>query len=624
MTDHLDALCRKLGIVWTYFDGAGRAVEAPPETRRALATALGYPADTEALAARQLGALDEGALHPFYVVTEGDATVLPPGAVLELEAGGAGDPAGPIPRGLHRVVLGGCSAPLISAPARLDLPPRAWGMTAPLYGLWDGQPAGVGDYALLGAAADALGQQGAAFLGINPIHAGFPADPSATSPYSPSHRARLDIRHVAVDAVAGPAGPLIEHATEIPARIKALRAAFAAGRTDPDFAAWRAGEGAALELFARHQALSDRFGPHWPTWPDAFRAPDAPEVQRFAAEAADTVTFHAWAQWMAQRQLATAQAQARAAGMRFGLYLDLAVGTHPDGAETWADPGLYARGISLGAPPDAFAPEGQSWGLAPFNPCALLARNLAPLAAILRAQFQHCGLLRIDHILGFARAFWVPPGLPGAYVTMPRAALLAVARLEAARAGATIVGEDLGVIPDGLRADLEASGVLGCRVMMFEIEDGHLRAPEAWPAPVLASFSTHDLPTLKGWRCAREIDWWERIGNLDPAAADAHRRVRGGEVAALDAGIGGIDALSVHRALAATPARLVAVQAEDVFDCVEQANLPGTVTTHPNWQRRLPVPVGAFATDPRVRATARLMADAGRDSAGMTPGTDKA
>lgn len=434
MTEALDALCSALGIVWRYTDGAGRAVEAPPETRRALAAALGHPAATEAEAAASLGALrPPGALPAALVATAGDRVALPQGARLLLEGGGEGDPAGPVPRGLHLVECDGAQAPLIAAPARLPLPPRGWGMTLPLYGLWQEAAAGLGDYALLGAAAEALGRAGADFVGVNPIHAGFPGDPAMASPYAPSHRARLETRHVAAGMPAGPAAALIDHAAELPVQRAAL-ARLLADAGPAAFGQWRADEGAALHRFALHQALSDSFGPFWPAWPERYRDPESPAVAAFAAEHAAAVTRHARAQWVAETQLAAAQARARAAGMRHGLYLDLAVGTHPDGAETWADRALYAREVSLGAPPDAFAPGGQSWGLAPFRPDAMLARGLRPFARILRAQFRHAGMLRIDHILGFARAFWVPEGgLPGAYVTMPRAELLATARLEADR-----------------------------------------------------------------------------------------------------------------------------------------------------------------------------------------------
>jgi 4-alpha-glucanotransferase len=639
-TPALDTLCEALGIVCRYTDGAGRAVQAPPETRRALAAALGYPATTEAeattrLAEHRRATKARGGLAPFYVVDEGEAVGSPPplprGAELWLEDGTTGDPARPIPRGLHRVVLGEASAPLIVAPRQLALPDRAWGVTLPLHGLWDGMPEGIGDYALLGRAAEGFGQLGAAFLGVNPVHAGFWQDRTSISPYSPSHRGRLDVRPIALPQAAvapgqasgqtpeqapgrAPDPDLIDYAREIPARADALRAAFAEWRRgcDPDFEPWRTSEGEDLERFARHEALADHFGTRWPQWPAAYQRPDSPAVEHFARKHADAVTFHAWAQWMAHRQLSAAQQRARGAGMRMGLYLDLAVGTRPDGAECWADPGLHAQGVSLGAPPDAFAPNGQCWDLAPLHPGALLARGLRPFAQILRAQLRYAGLLRIDHILGFARAFWIPDGLPGAYVTMPSAALLAVARLEAARAGAAMVGEDLGVIPEGLRADLTASGILGCRVMMFETDAGAFIPPDRYPEAVLASFTTHDLPTVAGWCTGRDLFWWEQIGTLEAETARKAHEQRETQARALEASAGGTEATTVHRWLASTPARLVAVQAEDLLGCTEQANLPGTTHAHPNWRRRLPAPVSALGATPGALATANAMADAGR------------
>ena len=288
----------------------------------------------------------------------------------------------------------------------------------------------------------------------------------------------------------------------------------------------------------------------------------------------------------AETALEQAQARARGAGMRFGLYLDLAVGTHPSGAETWEDRDSFAHGASLGAPPDAFSADGQNWGLAPLNPLALRARAYAPLAETLRRQLRLAGLLRIDHILGFDRAFWVPQGAPGGYVTMPREAMLAVVRIEAARARATVVGEDLGNIPDGLRGSLKASGVLGCRVMMFERTGWHpprFRRPGAYDAAAIASFSTHDLPNWDGWRAGRDIDARARLGSLGPeAAADqaAHRR---DEVAALDAMLaegtatppqGDALADAMHAALARSRSRLVAVQIENALRMPDQPNLP--------------------------------------------------
>ena len=309
-----------------------------------------------------------------------------------------------------------------------------------------------------------------------------------------------------------------------------------------------------------------------------------------------------------------AAARARGAGMGLGLYLDLAVGTHPAGAETWEDRASFARGVSLGAPPDAFSPEGQTWGVAPFSPPALADTGFAALAETLAAQLRFAGMLRIDHILGFDRAFWVPEGMPGLYLAMPREALLAVARIEAARAGAVIVGEDLGNVPEGLAAALDQSGILGCRVAMFERnwETGAFRDAAEWDAEVLAAFSTHDLPTWKGWRAGRDIDWRARLGrSADPAG---ERRARGQEVAALDAVIGGAagEVEALHAFLGRSPCRLAALQAEDILGLEEQANLPGTIHEHPNWRRRLPVDAGAFAADPRLAAAAAIMKTCGR------------
>ena len=337
-------------------------------------------------------------------------------------------------------------------------------------------------------------------------------------------------------------------------------------------------------------------------------------VAAFAAANPDRVAFHAWAQWMATRQLN--EVRAAASGMRHGLYLDLAVGAHPGGAETWEEGASFATGVSLGAPPDAFSPAGQAWNLAPLDPRALAAQGFRPLAETLRAQFRFAKLLRIDHILGFDRAFWVPTDgeLPGAYVAMPRAAMLAVTRIEAARAGATVIGEDLGNVPEGLRTDLDASGLLGCRVAMFEREADEpprFRAAADYDAGALAAFGSHDLPTWAGWRAARDIDWWEAMGHLPEAQAGTARARRAAEVAAFDAATGDSSGScdTMHAFLARTPARLVAVQAEDVFGLTEQANLPGTVHAHPNWRRRLPVPPESFGADPRVTRTARTMGD---------------
>jgi 4-alpha-glucanotransferase len=624
-------LAAEAGLRPGYSDQTGTWREAPAETVAAALAAMGFAAGSEAEAAETLAGLRAGAAAralPEWVVAEAGAPLrlgpVPDGDWhLAIEDGGtregrAGEGAlelPPLPLGRHRLELGGHATTwVLAAPPRLQPPARGWGVTLPLYGLPPETGGGIGSYADLAAWAAALGHAGAGFVGVNPVHAGFPGDERAFSPYSPSHRRRFSTMHVDAGEAPQELPPFVDYPAALAAKRAALEAEFAAADGGPGFAAWRAREGAALERFATHQALSEAHGPYWNAWPEALRDPRAPEVAAFAATHGQRLAFHAWLQWRAEQGLAGAQAAARAAGMALGLYLDLAVGTHPYGAETWAERGLFADGVSLGSPPDAFSPSGQTWGVAPFSPRALAATGFAALAETLAVQFRHAGLLRIDHILGFERAFWVPEDLPGLYVQMPREAMLAVTRIEAARAAAAVVGEDLGNIPEGLQGALNASGILGCRVAIFERDwsTQGFKDASAWDAEVLGSFSTHDLPTWKGWRNGRDIDWRARLGRSEDPGAERQRRA--GEVAAMDAAIGGAvgDVSAMHRFLARTPCRLVAVQAEDILGLEEQANLPGTTHEHPNWRRRLPETAAAIGADARLAEVAAIMKSSGR------------
>ena len=633
MTAGLMALAAEAGILSGYVDQTGTRRRLSPETARALLAAMGLEAISETAARETRDRLSEARRHrpapPWRVISAGlNSTISLSRAVSEawlvtedgaehalVGAGTIGLP--PLPIGRHWLMLDGWRTVLLAAPPALALPPFGWGVTVPLYGLRAPDEGGLASYGDLARAARAAAAGGAQFLGVNPVHAGFPDDPEATSPYSPSHRRRFSIAHIAPDAAeAGTPGALIEHGADLAARRAALEADFAtftAAGGDPSFEAWRGAEGAALEDFAIHQALSERFGPYWGSWPAAFQRPGSADVRRFAAEHAERVSLHAWAQWRAEAGLAAAAGAAR--GMRHGLYLDLAVGTHPEGAETWAEPGLFARGASLGAPPDPFAPQGQRWNLAPFRPDALIEAGFAPLAETLAAQLRYAGMLRIDHVLGFQRAFWVPDdGAPGAYVAMPRAAMLAVARIEAARAGAVIVGEDLGAVPDGLRPELSARGILGCRLAMFEHgADGAPRPPDCWAEATLAAFGTHDLPTWRGWRAGRDIAHRAALGLIDHETARIARRRRAAEVAAFDraAGTAGGDVNAMHRYLGHAASRLVALQIEDILGLDEQPNLPGTTAGHPNWRRRLPGGAAALR-DARLGRAAAIMAGCGR------------
>jgi 4-alpha-glucanotransferase len=611
----LDDRAARAGILSEYRDLFGVWRETSADTKAALLAALGL-SETDAPE-------PERALPRWHICepSEGpELTAAPWSITYEDGTEGEGQgPLPPLPLGRHRLAAGGEVCWLLVAPARLPLPARSWGLMVPLAGLRPATVGGIGGYGDLARMAEGAARQGAAFLGINPIHAGFPADPGAFSPYTPSHRRRF--ASVYLDTDGAPGGDLIDFGAETPARMAALEVRFAAEGDDPAFAAWRAEQGAGLDRFATYQALSERFGAYWDTWPVAYQTPEDPKVAQAAREMADRVDFHAWLQFQAETALGAARDRAAGAGMALGLYLDLAVGTHPHGAETWEDRDTFAFGASLGAPPDAFAPQGQNWQLAPFNPVKLIDTGFEALAATLRQQLRFAGALRIDHILGFERAYLVPDGLPGAYVQMPRDAMLAVARIEAARAGAVIVGEDLGVIPDGLQQALQDSGILGCRLACFEHREDPpvFKRPENYDEPVIASFTTHDLPTWKGWRDGREISVRRDIGLTPPEHAQGMFDWRGREVSGFDWLTGQYrgdappeSAEAMWSVLAATRSRLAAVQVEDVLGLSAQPNLPGTVSEYPNWRQRLPSGPDEIAGHPWLVSAAAIMARSGR------------
>ena len=611
MTDPRLALAARMGILPGYHDLGGNWRETSPETAAALVAAMGVASSDEAeakLAGLPRDIICEAGCRPDLDLWDTPwQLICDDGSQLE----GQG-PLPELPMGIHHLTARGICYTLLAAPPRLPEPARCWGLVAPLYGL---SAQGIGSYDDLRRLAAGMGGHGAAFLGMNPVHAGFPTQAALFSPYTPSHRRRLNVIHLA--AGQGQPGPLVDYLRDIPARMAALRAEYDGFAGLPDFDIWQAAGGESLQRFALHQALSARHGAFWNDWPEALAAPDLPAAQAARVELAGEMRFHAWLQWRAECALAAADHAARQAGMAHGLYLDLAVGTHPFGAETWEDRESFAAGASLGAPPDAFAPDGQNWNLAPLNPLQLRASGYAPLAETLRRQLQFAGVLRVDHIIGFERAFWVSDGAPGAYVRMPTEAMFAVARIEAARAdNAIIVGEDLGIIPEGLHGLMAASGVLGCRVAMFERDSWHpphFRAPENYDRAAIASFSTHDLPTWRGWRQGADIDARARIAGDDSSEEGGEKAIvaahhdRAIEVAALDALLPDDSADALHALLARSASRLVAVQAEVLLDMTEQPNLPGTTTEYPNWQLRLPVAAGDIADLPATARTAAIM-----------------
>ena len=668
----LGDLARALGVLPRARDLAGVEQVAGPDTQRALLAAMGVPVASEAEireSLEELRAREAPRRVPEeIVVTAGTGARIPLERTahwrIALESGGMlegrdeREIALTLPIGLHRLSVGDDVCLVIAAPERapavVDVAGRrkTWGLSAALYGLRSQRNLGVGDYRDLADAAEQTARLGADFIGINPVHARGNAR-DGVSPYRPTCRTALEPGHIAPDAVPGfgrcaevrgllkasaadleakKAGHLLDYEAQERLQREILEALFrttieADGSAAADLAAWRHGPGRALEWFAVFEAAAWVHGPDWRVWPGALRAAGSPDVRRFASENAGSVRYHAWLQRLADLQLAAAQAAARGAGMAFGLYLDLAAGVRPGGADTWASPTCFAEGVSLGAPPDAFSPDGQTWNLAPFNPAGLRAAGYEPFVRMLRAAMAHAGIVRIDHVLGLDRSFWVPEcGAPGGYVRYPLEPLLGLVRIEAARAGCIVVGEDLGTVPKGLRRRLADAGVLGCAVMQFETDHCGFRPPRHYRSASIASAGTHDTPTLKGWWSGRDIELRHRLGRTTEkdrtTSLAARAKARGnlgrllveeGHAAAdLDPGApppeaGDATVVAVHALLAGAGSPLLAVQLDDVLGIVEQQNLPGTIDEHPNWRRRYPVAVEALSGDPGLAAIASVV-----------------
>jgi glycogen operon protein len=505
------------------------------------------------------------------------------------------------------------------APDALTAGRRLTGLTAQLYSLKRAGDQGIGDFTTLGALGEAAAAHGAAIVGINPLHALFPAQRDRASPYYPSDRRFLDPIYLDLpEAGAGQADSgSIDYPAVWAAKARALEARFAAAASDPALDDFIAEGGEALAAFASFQAIAEtRPGVSWRDWPEELRSADGPGVRAFAEAHRTRVRFHQSLQWLCDRQLAAAAG--RAGALELGFCRDLAVGAAPDGAEAWATARLLADGVSIGAPPDPLGPLGQVWGLPPLCPHRLRADGYRAIAELFAANMRHAGALRIDHVMGLARQFWVPDGADGAdgaYVGFPLEDLLGELALESARARCLIIGEDLGTVPHGLRETLAEAEVLSYRVLPFEREGAAFAPPAAYPRLAWACVATHDLPPLAGWWDGLDIDERLQLGLTSPAAADAARAERLADRTALiaalaDCGLAdaGLDptagltpalAAAIHAYVARTPSLLALAQVEDLAGETVAVNLPGTDRERPNWRRRLATPIEAlFETEP--------------------------
>lgn len=488
---------------------------------------------------------------------------------------------------------------------------KIFGLAAHLYALRGAAPSALGNFATLGDFGQTARQAGAAFAGINPLHHLFPSDRSRASPYQPSDRRFIDPIYIDADAGSSLASlRLVDYEAAWRASKRALLDAFDGFDTrSPEFLAFCAEGGDALNLHAVFETIADHFGSvDRKKWPRELREARSPQVAAFADAQQKGVLFRKWLQWKADAELGAAARRGSP------LYGDLALGTAFDGGEIWADPQAFANGVSLGAPPDPFAASGQVWNLAPFNPHVLIERALEPYRQILRANMRHCGMLRIDHVLGLQRQFWVPraaDGKDGAYVSFPVGHLMRMVAEESLAHRCMVVGEDLGTVPEGLRERLARGNFLSYKVLWFERDGAAFRTPDAYPYLSLACLGSHDLPTFAGWASGAHLDLDQRLKRSPDEAKQ--RRDYESERAALQAAFDaaglarGDPMITAHEFLDRTGSAVAFVQIDDLFGETEPLNVPGTDRDYPNWRRRSARPIEEMLSDAQARAILDIM-----------------
>ncbi|PVZ84613.1 4-alpha-glucanotransferase [Serratia sp. S1B] len=583
---------------------------------------------------------------------------------------------GKLPQGYHQLTLHQgeqqWACRLIIAPKRCYEPDvllrgkKLWGACVQLYTLRSERNWGIGDFGDLRVMIDEVGQRGGAFVGLNPIHALYPASPESASPYSPSSRRWLNVAYIDVNAVEdfqrsegaqqwwhqtttqqlleqARKSDWVDYSAVMQLKLTALKLAF------PLFQARQEGD-ALLQGFTHfveqggsslyQQAAFDALHAHllaqdssmwgWPVWPEAYRQGNSPAVLAFCQQHGDEVTFYLWLQWLAASQFSDCFSQSQQRQMPIGLYRDLAVGVAEGGSETWCEQELYCLKASVGAPPDILGPLGQNWGLPPMDPHVMVARDYQPFIDLLRANMTSCGALRIDHVMALLRLWWIPYGETadqGAYVQYPVDDLLALLALESQRHHCMVIGEDLGTVPVEIVAKLRESGIYSYKVLYFEHdEEEQFRAPQSYPVQAMATITTHDLPTMRGYWQSGDLTLGNKLGLYPDAQvlktlfADRERAKQGlldglhryGCVPqkvgkkALSLAMNPILNRGLQRYVADSASALLGLQPEDWLDMAEPVNIPGTSDQYPNWRRKLSQTLEEMFADPQVN---RLLKD---------------
>jgi len=634
----LHAKAHHYGIETEFFDAQGQRRFLAPETLEALAQFLQplphHAIVTEPLIVRDgdpcLPRFATGALAPFAWTVTRDG---PAGA--EQIASGPADhgpfaPAISLADDVYRLTLAdargaGDEVPLIVGPRRTFAGAfeRVWVLTLQLYSLRSETNWGIGDFGDLVTMLRIAAHAGAAGIGLNPLHALFDDHAADCSPYSPNSRLFLNPLYIDVSRAPGYSDAASVERAELVAALRltyqvdyravaelkwsALRTAFAdfsangAAAERREFEQFRQDRGRTLWLFACFEFLRRRFSGPWWEWPEQWRAPDDELLEQVRnGPDRSEIGYFEYLQWVADRQLRQCRDIAAELGMPIGLYLDVAVGVKADGFDAWNTQVAISRHLSVGAPPDLLNTAGQDWGLSSYTAAGLEATLFRPFRDMLAAVMRYAGAIRLDHVLGLQRIYLIPSaGSPreGAYVRMPFEALLAVTAIESQRHRCVVVGEDLGTVPEDFPARLSDYGVWSYRVMLFERDHGgSFLPPDHYASDALVTFSTHDLPTFAGWSTNHDLAVKRGLG-LDPGETDEQRRWAQDRFdAAVEAG-GSREFAQAIGFLARTPSRILAIAMEDLQNVADQPNVPGTIDQHPNWRRKLPISVEAFAAD---------------------------
>ena len=599
---------RLWGVQTSYEDFRKELVEVEPDVVSAVLEILG--ADDEGPpppGAIVVGHRDPVDLSGYKEVATEEGDSLPAATIS----------GGDLPLGYHRLIKSnGSEMPLIVSPGVCAPPPRRmWGWALQLYSLRSRSSWGMGDLGDLARFGRWCSEVGAGALMVNPLHAVMPLEGQQPSPYFPSSRCFRNPIYLDVPAVEGArdlddleryvrrgeelnSASLIERDRIYELKMETLEQIWWAG-PHPGLERWMAERGEALLAYATYASLVEAHEGGPSEWPADLAAAEAGAIEQWRSTNSERIRFHAWLQWLLEGQLEEASAAT-------GIINDLAIGVDPEGADAWLWGDSFATGVTVGAPPDEFNLAGQNWGLPPFDPWKLRARGYAPFIETIRSAMRHSTGMRIDHVMGLFRLYWIPEGntpAQGAYVRYPYEDLLNIVALESHRAGAFVVGEDLGTVEDLVREEMEERNMLSYRLLWFE-ED----PPEKFPELALAAVSNHDVPTIAGLWTGNDMEHTKSLGLEVNAEGTEAQLERLREWTGLEADAPVDEVIeAIYALLARAPSAVVMATLEDTLGVVERPNLPGTTEERPNWSIPLPLLLEEIRSDERILSAAKVL-----------------